>query len=129
MISKEEIESILDGVFTDPRFRALSSRLRFGVVDGVKVGVAIANHSANYNNFLLNETDFDRVYDGKTAGKIDLAYVVQAKIDNGNGSVVCDKMDAEKLHRNILATTPPRVGRFGSFWTLMPGFDDDADPF
>jgi hypothetical protein len=79
----------------------------------------IATKNQMFDTFALNKSDFDRLVEGKHQGKIDHAFIVWAEV-NANGLTFFDSQDAEELARTTLACTPPRVGRYGEFWSLEP---------
>jgi len=113
MSADDKYRSVLAGMFTDPRFRQLKKFRRYGEVDGAKIGVVIANKSANYPGYALNVADVEALLAAKRGGKVDPAFIAAFN----NGTLVAHH-DAEKFHDDVLVHKQTRSGQFGEFWTL-----------
>jgi hypothetical protein len=110
-------QSILSGMFTDPRFRPLSQWRWYGEVEGRKVGVALATRNFGYDTFALNKDDTDRLLAAKR-DKVDEAFVVAAHTDKLYNHTYAGFRDAEVLHETVLKHQRPKKGSHGEFWVL-----------
>jgi hypothetical protein len=113
----------------DKRWHKISSRMLYGVIDGVKIGVVMAtNSNPNFpDTYALNVAEFNRLRDGKDHGKIDEAYIVAVEV-NGGERVYRGEMSLEEATLR-LSTIVPRDGRFGKFWSLPVEFFGVDVPF
>ncbi len=116
-----DASTILPSVFTDDRFRHTGRNRLFGEIDGTRVGVVLATRSQRFDNFALNKGDFDRLIAGLREGKIDQAYVVQARSNGFGAMVYAAYIKAEQL-AEMLNGHPPMTSQLGPFWVLPPGF-------
>jgi hypothetical protein len=113
MQNDSQWKSILSGMMSgDGRFKQFKKFRWYGEVDGMRIGVVIANKSAQYTSYALNKADFDGLISAKQKGKLDLAFVVAV----ANGAYTTHH-NAEE-YAGLLADLQPRSGQFGAFWTL-----------
>jgi hypothetical protein len=118
-------KDILSRMFGDARFRQFKKFRWYGEVDGMRIGIVVANKGASYNNFALNKADFDDLLAAKRSGKIDLAFVVAS---TASGGYVAHH-DAEEYAERLRDLTP-RNGQFGEFWTLTESeITGEEEPF
>jgi hypothetical protein len=80
----------------------------------------------NRESFLLNKGEFERVRTGLRNGKVDLAFVVAAKIIGDGRPPEYQGADHIETVAANLADRPTISGRYGEFWALQLG-DIDAD--
>jgi hypothetical protein len=111
----------LSKIFSDDRFRPFGQYRYYGEVDGSKIGVVLATCSPRFDNFALNKADLDRLVDGKREGRIDQAFVVQARVNGYGAPAFHAVIDAEEL-AVALKNVPPVNGQFGPFFVVPPGF-------
>jgi hypothetical protein len=104
---------VLVGMFTDCRFRQFKKFRWYGEINGARVGVAVANKSAQYTNYALNKDHVEGLLAAKRSGKVDRAFIVAV----ANGAFIIHH-DAEEYHADLLVNLTPRSGAFGDFWTL-----------
>jgi hypothetical protein len=110
---------LLSNMFTDRRFKRLGQWLFFANIDGVKIGVAVANLNADagYYEHALNQESEERVLAALAEGRIDEGYTVFA-----NGSFNFEytgHAEAREFHQKIVAMgLQPRPGRYGPFYRL-----------
>jgi predicted membrane GTPase involved in stress response len=104
---------VLGGMFTDRRFRQFKKFCWYGEINGARVGIAVANKSAQYTNYALNKVHVEGLLAAKHGGKVDRAFIVAV----ANGAFIIHH-DAEEYHADLLVNLTPRSGRFGEFWTL-----------
>jgi hypothetical protein len=120
---------VLRDIFTDSRCQQLGRWLRYGVIDGRRVGAVIATLNPGFTDYALNKAEEERLLAAKDKGKIEEAHVVFARIDGFYKPSFSGARDAEELHQKILAMgLRPRPGRFGEFYTLpsiLTASDDD----
>ena len=109
----DKYRNVLAGMFSDHRFRQLKKFRHYGEVDDERIGVVVANKSAQYPSYALNVADFEALLAAKKGGKVDLAFIAAFN----NGTFVAYH-DAEKYHDDLLVHTQRRNGQFGEFWTL-----------
>jgi hypothetical protein len=129
------ILAALPNIFLGPLWRQ-TSRYRFRAnIDGARVGVVIAARTWRFDNHALNKSDFDRLLEAKSGGKIDFAFVVAARVSKDNVYTYVGYRNAEELHQD-LKDVAPRTSEFGFFWVLRPdltplGFaaSEDEDDF
>ena len=129
------ILAALPNMFRGPLFRQ-TSRYRYRAkIDGTKVGVVVAARTWRFDNHALGTSDFDRLLEYKSDGKIDFAFVVAARISKDNLHTYVGHRDAEELHQ-LLKEVAPLESEFGRFWLLRPDFtllgfaaSDDEDDF
>ena len=118
MTKEIDWSAVLSGMFTDPRFRPLRQWRWYGVIDGIKVGIALATRTPGYATFALNNPDMERLLAAKRDGKIDAAFVVAAHTDRLNTHTYAGFRDAEVLHETVLQKLMPKKGAHGDFWVL-----------
>src|SRR5262249_24320469 len=85
----------------------------YGEVNGAKIGVAVANKSANYPGYALNVADVEALLAAKRGGKVNPAFI--AAYDN---RTYVAHHDAEKFYDDVLVHKQRLNGRFGELWTL-----------
>jgi hypothetical protein len=119
------IPAYLKMMFTDDRWRRIRERIYYGEIDGKKIGVAVATQSPNRDNYALNRAEHERVLNGKLTGKVDLAFVVAAKL-NGFGNPP-EFRCGNFIEAVSLTGYRPIAGRYGEFWALqLEAIDPDA---
>jgi len=106
-------ENVIAGMFTDTRFCQFQKFRWHGVVNGERVGVAVANKNPLYTTYALNKGHVEGLLAAKRGGRITRAFVVAV----ADGAYVAHR-DAEEFHANVLAHLPTRSGQFGEFWSL-----------
>ena len=83
------ILAALPNMFRGPLFRQ-TSRYRYRAkIDGIKVGVVVAARTWRFDNHALGTSDFDRLLEYKSDGKIDFAFVVAARSLEGQPPYLC----------------------------------------
>jgi len=69
MQNDSQWKSILSGMMSgDGRFKQFKKFRWYGEVDGMRIGVVIANKSAQYTSYALNKADFDGLISAKQKG-------------------------------------------------------------
>jgi len=101
----DEYRSVLAGMFTDHRFHQLKKFRHYGAVNGAKIGVVVANKSANYPGYALNVADVEALLAAKRGGKVDLDFIAAFN----NGTFVAYH-DAEKFYGDVLVHKHRRNG-------------------
>jgi hypothetical protein len=112
-----DVEALLPSMFSDGRFRRIDRWRWSAVIDGVRIGVALAtkNPPAGFFTFIVNQKDLAGLCAAKSDGRVDQAWVVAAST-NGDGTFVyVDALDAFEVHDKI-KNEPTRMGRNGPFW-------------
>jgi len=124
------IRAALLNLYSDSRFRKMwDADFLFVAHDfhGIKVGAIIAtSNRPRYQEFLLNNLEFERLIAAVQSGKIEEAYVVNV-IFNGADKTCVEVADATKLGPKLAGITT-RTGRLGEFWTA-PIFTDAEEVF
>jgi hypothetical protein len=107
----------LPGMFSDPRYKR-NDRYRYkALVDNIRAGVVVASMNPRFFSYALNQGDTEAAREAKRNGKIDVGFVVLAKINNYNNLVYVDHFNIDDVDAKVagLDTIP---GRYGAFWSL-----------
>jgi len=112
---------ILSAVFTDPRFRWVGTYRLAGEVDGVRVGVVLASMNSSFVTYALNKGDFDRLAEAKRRGKLDVGFVVGARVEKSGKQTYQGSLDVDEVGER-LKYEPTREGRLGPFFPLASSF-------
>lgn len=104
----------------DPRFRWSGYRLS-GEVDGLRVGIVLATMNPSFNTFALNQADRDRLSETKARGKLDVGFVVGARIDSGGRKTYQGSLEVDVVVEQLKGV-PTREGRLGPFYVLPASF-------
>jgi hypothetical protein len=81
MNAKVDWREILEKhLFDAEQFEEVEPDVFYGVVEGLKVGVAVASFHPQFERYGLNKHAMAWVRDAKAAGEIDVGFVVQTKV-------------------------------------------------
>jgi hypothetical protein len=110
-------------MFTDERWKLIHERIYYGEIDGQKNGVVLATQPPNRDKYAWNCDERERVLNARLTGKIDLAFVVAAKL---NGFRKPPEYQCGNFIEAVSTTSLRKIaGRYGDLWLLQLG---DIDP-
>jgi hypothetical protein len=129
--NKNAIDQALKNIFSDQCWQYVTKRHRYAMIEGVRVGTAFATNSkSQYEDFLLNCADMERLRAGKPAGKLDQMFVVATKTNGAGQAEYRGHTEANALYETKLRHRAPLNGSFGPFWSLGPDeFEGEEMPF
>jgi hypothetical protein len=98
-----------------------------GNVNAMKLGIVASTKAPRFVNYALGKDGFDRVITAQRKNIIDLGLVVFADADEVMRFTFISAFSAIELQPRLEAL-PTRMGNFGEFWVLPPGWArDDFD--
>jgi hypothetical protein len=117
-----DLDNLLPQMFGDRRFIQSGRRRYQAVIDGIKVGIAIAWKPAGYANYGLNQEDMAKLLFLKQEKKFDEVFVVFATAGETYGTAeYVGHRDAAEVDKS-LETIKPRQGPGGDYWLLRDDF-------
>jgi hypothetical protein len=105
----------------------------FGNIDGTKVAVVVATMKGDFTNYALGKDGRDRVYDAVKDGKVDVGFLVLAKVDTVGAYTFVDAFNIVEVYDKI-ERLPTRTSEYGPYWLLSPvlaasRFEPEKVPF
>jgi hypothetical protein len=111
------VSRAIPGILSDPRCTRKDRYQYKALIDNVRVGIVVASMNPRFFSYALNQGDTEAVREAKRNGKIDVGFVVLAKINNYGNLVYVDHFNIDDVDAKV-AGRDVIPGRYGAFWSL-----------